>query len=269
MGTAVTLALLAAAPAQAQAPARTQQAQQTSKQAIDPQAVAALERMGSYLRAQSSIKLDAEMTTDDLLPSGQKVQYGGTAQLKVRRPDRLRADVVGDRKNEQMFYDGKTFTIFQPRLNYYARFDAPPTLAELVDLAEKRYGIDLPVADLFYWGTDKSRIGEIRAATKVGSSTVRGVACDHYAFRQTDVDWEICIEPGGRPLPRKLVITTTAERAQPQHQVVMNWDLNPRLNEQDFTFTPPPTAHRIEFQPASPPAGTPRHGRTPKRGVTP
>jgi hypothetical protein len=240
------------------------------KQSIDPQAVAALERMGAYLRSQQTMRVEGEMTTDDVLPSGQKVQYSGTVQLRVRRPDRLRADVISDRKNEQMFYDGKTFTVFQPRVGYYASFDAPPTLGELVDVAEKRYGLDLPLADLFYWGTEKSPVNELRAATKVGGSTVKGVACEHYAFRQRDVDWEICIEPGGRPLPRKMIITTTTEPTRPQHSMVLTWDLAPRLDDTDFAFTPPPTAQRIQFETAAPEAPT-RQGRSSasKRGVSP
>ncbi len=54
----------------------------------------------------------AETTTDEVLDSGQKVQTSGVAILKVSRPDRLRAEVVSDRRNEQIFYDGKTFTIY-------------------------------------------------------------------------------------------------------------------------------------------------------------
>jgi hypothetical protein len=223
----------------------------TRSRALDPEAMAALERMGKFLREQSSMRIDAEMTTDDVLASGQKVQHAATARLLVRRPDRLRADVIGDRRQEQLFYDGKAFWVFQPRLGHYARFDAPPTLAQLVDVAKQRYGLDLPLADLFSWGVDP-RGSELRAATRVGASSVRGVACDHYAFRQAELDWEICIESGARPLPRKLVITTTSDRAQPQHTVVMSWDLSPPLDDRDFTFTPPPSAQLTTFESAKP-----------------
>src|SRR5581483_9614028 len=89
---------------------------------VDPQAIAALDRMGAFLRAQNSMKVTAEMTTDEVLDNGQKVQRQGVATLEVSRPDRLRADVVSDRRNEQLFYDGKTFTIYQPALGYYGSF---------------------------------------------------------------------------------------------------------------------------------------------------
>ena len=134
---------------------------------------------------------------------------------------------------------------------YSSQFDAPPTLNELKPVLEKQYGIDMPLADLFYWGTDRDTTGEIKSGTLVGTSVVSGVSCDHYAIHQADIDWEIWIEQGARPLPRKVVITTTAERMQPQHVMVLDWDLNPKLGEDAFTFTPPADAHRIEFEKAT------------------
>jgi hypothetical protein len=169
---------------------------------IDPQAVAALERMGAFLRSQRAMVVNADTTTDEVLDSGQKVQRQGVATLKVSRPDRLRADVTSDRRNEQLFYDGKTFTIYQPALGYYGSFNAPPTLGQLVDEAEQRYGVEMPLADLFTWGTEQSPAAHLKGAINVGPSMVKGAKCDHFAFHQADVDWELWIQQGPQPLPR-------------------------------------------------------------------
>jgi len=216
--------------------------------AISPDAISALQKMGDFLRNQQSFSVQARMTTDDQLASGQKVQFGGTVDLKVRRPDRMRVDITGDRRNERLYYDGKTFTVFGPNTGYYATFAAPGTLAELKDVLEKQYAIDLPLADLFYWGTDRDGRAAIQAATRVGTANVDGFVTDHYAFRQKDVDWELWIEQGARPVPRKLVITTTSEKSRPQHATVLNWDLSPKFEDQLFTFVPSDKAHKIEFE---------------------
>lgn len=225
-------------------------AAKSAKPAIDPEAMQALHKMGAFLRDQQKFSVRAIMTTDDLLASGQKVQFNGTVELMVRRPDRLRMDIRADRRDQRLFYDGKSFTIFDEPAGYYASFQAPPTLAELKDVTEKRYGIDMPLADLFYWGTEHDGTADVTGATKVGVSTVAGTACDHYAFRQKDVDWELWIEQGQRPLPRKLVITTTAEKARPQSSEVLEWDLSPQLGDDLFKFAPPPAAHKIDFETA-------------------
>jgi hypothetical protein len=222
----------------------------SAKPAIDPDAMDALHKMGAFLRGQQKFTVRASQTTDDLLASGQKVQFSGTVELNIRRPDRMRMDIRGDRRDQRIYYDGKSFTIFGERVGYYATFQAPPTLAELKDVTEKRYGIDLPLADLFYWGTEHDGTADVTAATKVGVSTVEGAACDHYAFRQKDVDWELWIEQGQHPLPRKLVITTTTEKTRPQSSQVLDWDLAPQLGDDLFTFVPPPESHKIDFETA-------------------
>jgi hypothetical protein len=223
--------------------------------AVDPAAVAALRKMGAFLRALQAMWVQSEITTDDVLPSGQKVEYGGTVDLKVRQPNRMRVEVSSDRKNEQMYYDGSTFTIFQPTPGYYASFAAPPTVRGLVDVLERRYGADLPLADLFRLGTDEAELGSITSATMVGWSTIKGTVCAHYAFRQPDVDWELWIQEGPQPLPRKLVITTASEKTEPQHVAVLSWNLTPRLDEHMFTFVPPPRAQRIDFTGVGPGPG--------------
>jgi len=223
-----------------------------------PDVIAALKRMGAYLRNLQSFAVKADMATDDALSPGQKVQFNANVSLKVRRPDRLRMDIEGDRRNERLYYDGKAFTAYSNKLGYYAQFDAPPTLNDLKPVLEKKYGIDMPLADLFYWGTEQDATGAIKSGTLVGTSVVNGVSCDHYALHQADIDWEIWIEQGGRPLPRKVVITTTTERLQPQHTMELNWDLSPRLTEDLFTFVPPSNSHRIAFDKAM--AETPKAG---------
>jgi hypothetical protein len=219
-----------------------------AKPAVDPEAISALQKMGEFLRNQQAFTVQARATTDDVLPTGQKVQFGGAVDMKIRRPDRMRVDISGDRRNERFYYDGKTFTIFGEKTGYFAAFPAPGTLAELKDVLEKRYAIDLPLADLFYWGTERDGSAAITRATHVGTANVDGFMTDHYAFRQKDVDWELWIEQGGRPVPRKLVITTTADKTKPQHGMVMNWDLAPKFDDQLFTFVPPANAHQIEFE---------------------
>lgn len=239
------------------------------KPAVDPAAIAALERMAAFLRGQQDFEVSSDTTTDEVSRNDQKVQVGATVSLKVRRPNRLRVEVASDRKNERLLYDGNLFTVYQPKPGYYAQFAAPPTLNELVDVLERRYGVDLPLADLFRLGTDEAQVRAIRGAALVGYSTVRGTPCAHYAFRQPDVDWQVWIEEGAQPVPRKLVITTTTERSQPQYTSVMTWTLGAKLENQMFAFTPPPNARRIEFAAGN--AAAPqalRQGRAaPRQGV--
>ena len=79
----------------------------------------------------------------------------------------------------------------------------------------------------------------------LGPSAVEGTTCQHYAFRQDDIDWQIWIQKGEYPLPRKLVITTKTDEARPQHTAVYTWNLAPSFNDAAFTFDPPAGAGKV------------------------
>src|SRR5262245_26733585 len=85
-------------------PARGWSQQRQEDPAIDPTAIAALEKMGAFLRTQQTIAVRVDTETDEVLENGQKIQFSGTSLLSARRPDRLRAEVISDRKQRQFFY---------------------------------------------------------------------------------------------------------------------------------------------------------------------
>ncbi|HEY8946712.1 MAG TPA: DUF2092 domain-containing protein [Polyangiaceae bacterium] len=218
----------------------------------DQAALAALSRMGEFLRSLRAFVVRGEATTDEILDTGQKVQLAQAIELRVRRPDRLRASVESDRKQREYFYDGNTFTLYSPRTGYYAEFHAPKTIGELIEIAERRYGIEMPLVDLFRWGSDENDATSVRAAIYLGPSRIGGIDTEHYAYRAEDVDFQVWIERGDRPLPRKLVITTTSEPSQPQHAMTFSWNLDAVPPEADFTFVPSKDSKRIVFEVTEP-----------------
>jgi hypothetical protein len=222
-------------------------AQSSTGSPIDRNAMAVLDKMGAYLRSLKAFQIRSVTATDEVNDDGQKIQMDGVVDLLVQRPDRLRAEITSDAQHRMFFYDGQTFSIWARRVNYYATVPAPPTLGELAERLEDKYGIDLPLADLFYWGTPKGDTSVITAATDVGPSQVDGVSCEHYAFRQDGLDWQLWVQNGDYPLPRKLVLTTTNDEARPQYSTVMTWNLAPAFDMAAFAFVPPPEAHKITF----------------------
>ena len=185
---------------------------------IEPKAMEALQKMGGFLRTLKAYEVSFKISKDEVLDSGQKVMVDGTSELTVQTPDRFHYSTKIDEAHRdlQFFYDGKTFTIYGNTNKFYASVPAPATIHELLDVAEDRYDIDLPFRDLFSWGTDKADVAAIQSAIYIGPTKIDGVPYDHYAFRNVDVDWQIWIQQGEKPLPGKLVITTMDEaRASP------------------------------------------------------
>jgi len=233
---AVALALVASA-ANAQQPAPVP--------AVDPAAIAALQGMSTYLRTLKTFHVEAATATDEVLADGQTDQSTGKTVIVVQMPSKLFAETSSDRQSRTYVYDGKTFTLYARRAGYYATVPAPATLRELADVLSEKYDIEVPLADLFLWGAPGWGTGDITAAVDLGPAEVGGTTCQHYAFRQEGVDWQIWIQKGDFPLPRKLVITSTDDEARPRHTAVYTWNLAPSVNDAAFTFTPPKGANKI------------------------
>jgi hypothetical protein len=221
------------------------QADAKADSAIDPDAMAALDKMGAYLRTLKAFQVRADVATDRVLDDGQTIEFNSKVDLLIARPNRMRAEVTDDDGHRFFFFDGKNFTIYGQVVGFYATVSAPPTLAQLTDDLNDKYGIELPLIDLFYWGTDDAIVKKITAADDIGPSTVDGITCEHYAFRQDGVDWQIWIQLGEFPLPRRLVIRTLTDDAKPQHSENLTWNLAPSFSEDAFTFVPPAGVDRI------------------------
>ncbi|MDM0073425.1 DUF2092 domain-containing protein [Variovorax sp. J2P1-59] len=216
---------------------------------MDPGVLQSLDRMGAFLRTLKSFEVTLSSTTDAVLDNDQLAQVGRSSRLKVRRPNGIHADMADDGGDHKLLvYNGRTATLFDPQTKYYATVQAPPTLREVATLLNDRYGIELPAADLFAWGTDKVDTSGIRSADFLGVAQVDGVLTDHFALRQDGFDWQIWIEQGRTPVPRKLLITTTADPARPQHSVLMRWNLAPKFAANTFDFKPPAGSQRIVIQ---------------------
>ena len=210
----------------------------------DPDAIKALEDMSNYLRTLKAIQVHATTSRDEVLDDGQNVTFAGTVDMIAERPNHLRVEVLNDKQHRMYFDDGKTFSVWARRANYYATIPAPPTLRQLADKLSDQYNLEMPLADLFYWGDQKST-EDIVGAIDVGAAQVDGTTCEHYAFRQEGADWQVWIQQGDYPLPRKLMITTTTDPARPRFTSVITWNLAPSFDDSAFTFEPPKDAKRI------------------------
>jgi hypothetical protein len=230
------------------------EAQQGSA-AVNPAAIKALTDMASYLRNLKAFQVESATTTDEVQDDGQLIQYTAKVNFVVQMPNKLLATASSDRNERTFIYDGKTFTMFAHRAGYYATVPAPGTLRELDDALSEKYDIELPLADLFRFGSPDWKGTDIKAATDIGPSEISGITCEHFAFRQDDVDWQVWIQKGEYPLPRKLVITTTTEAARPQHTATYTWNLAPSFNQESFTFVPPAGARKIVLATAGEPQG--------------
>jgi hypothetical protein len=224
----LTLSALVVTDARAQAPA------------VDPAAVQKLTRMGEFLDGLQQFSVSTQSIIEEMRYAGHRVDFDLAAKVTVKRPNKLSAVRSGEYLNEQLFYDGKTLTVYRPTDKAYASATAPATVEKMVDFARETVGILLPAADLVYRGAYRLMLQDVSLATVVGKVTIGGVKCDHLLFSRPGVDFQIWIAEGQKPWPCKYVVTETDTADKLAITTFMSdWNFNPKVQDAQFKFVPP------------------------------
>ena len=219
-----------------------------SEPAVKPQPMDVLKRMADYLRTLERFTVRTEKTTELILPNEQGLHHDQTVDIAIQRPNRLRADFQNLSGGRQLFYDGQNFSLYTPEANVYATAPAAATIDETLDLLANKYRISLPIADLLVANPDSRLVQNLRSKTYVGLILIRGIPCHHLAFQTPEVDWEIWIEDGPKPLPRRLALIDKSVKGSPQMIVSLSdWNLTPSFSDDYFDFKPPQNAEKIQF----------------------
>jgi hypothetical protein len=219
---------------------------------VDPAAVKILKRTMDYLDSLQQFSVDTQNTVEDVLESGQKVQFDISAKVVVKRPNKLRVQRGGDIISQSWYYDGKLLTLYNPSDKYYATASAPGTIEKALDFARESLGIYAPASDLIYKDAFPLLMQNVTAAIVVGKAVIGGVTCDHVVFSRPDVDFQVWVADTGKPLPLKYVVVDTGVPEQVETISVMsNWNLAPKTTDAMFTFVPPQGAKKTEFVPVA------------------
>jgi hypothetical protein len=225
-------------------------ATQAQSAGIAPEARQVLKASTDFLASQQRFTADTRNTLEIVLKSGQKIEFNSTGHQFVQRPNRLRSERSGDLVEQVFVYDGKSLTLYQPQEKVFAQVAAPGTLEEMLDLAREKYDVVAPFGDLIFKNAYDILMDGVTEGIVVGKAVIEGVVCNHLAFRAPDVDWQIWIQEGAQPLPRRVVITTLDLPNAPQFAVtVTRWNLEPSFDAQTFSFTPQPGMRQIELVP--------------------
>jgi hypothetical protein len=201
--------------------------------------------MSDYLASQKTISLTFDSAVEVITPAMEKIQFASSGTLLMSRPSAIKATRTGGYADVEMIFDGETVTVFGKNLNGYAEIDAPGTVDEMIDALRER-GMAVPGADLLLSNVYDTLIGDVIEAKYIGHAVIGGVECDHLAFRNQETDWQLWIERGDNPIPRKYVITTKSVGAAPQYTLtIRDWRTDVETTAADFAFTPPEGAQQL------------------------
>jgi hypothetical protein len=248
LGVLATLLVGAAAIAQEPPPPPIEPELGPGAGLVDTRADELVRRMSDLLAGASSFALEAEELFDEVPEHSPRQQLTATRHVALRRPDRLVGDAAGDAMHRSFWYDGTTLSAVDWQQNTWVSGTVPPTIDEALDWALDATGTVVPLSDFVYADPYSRLMGSVQRGVYLGIHEAAGIPCHHLAFEQATIDWQLWIDAGDEPLPRKLVISYKTEDEVPQYMVTIpKWNLNAELSEELFRFEPPEGARRVDI----------------------
>jgi hypothetical protein len=190
-----------------------------ASRADEAQAKSLFKAMSDYLSGQKAISMEIDSILEVVTKDGQKLALASSGTLILNRPDKIHVTRKGGFADIEFVFDGKTATLLGKHSNTYAQAEVPGTIDHLVDELRDKYQRPVPAADLLMSNPYKELMPLVVDTKDLGSGVIRGVECDHLAFRTEEVDWQIWIAQGDRPYPCRYVITSTKVKGFPQYTI--------------------------------------------------
>ena len=203
-----------------------------------------LKGMADYVASQKTLAVTFDSDIEVITSHLQKIQFTSSGQVQPSRPDKLRATRTGGYRDVEIVFDGKMLTVNNKDGKDYAQIEAAGTAEELIDVLREKHGVVAPGGDLLLSNVFNVMMADVVEATLIGKGVIDGVECDHLAFRNVETDWQIWIESGAKPIPRKYVITSKAVAGAPQYTLrIKEW--RTEIPADAFAFKPAQGANKI------------------------
>ena len=218
-----------------------------SADGIDPDADEILRSMSTYMQGLKSFSASADIDVEVIDLQGQKLQFSSSGTLLLVRPGQFYSRRQVPTGAFELFYDGKTMTLYSKDRGAYFQMPVPPTLDEAIGAFRAETGFQLSGDDLLYSNPYPGLMTDVTSGSYIGTAWVNGVECHQVAFRAEKVDWQLWVQTGDKPLPMKYIITTKWLTGAPQFSVRLgDWNTQPTIPPGRFDFKPPPGAQRLE-----------------------
>jgi hypothetical protein len=218
-------------------------------QANKDDALKILKDMSDYVAGQKTISATFDASIEVVTPELEKIQYTNSGQILLARPNKLRASRIGGYADVELVFDGQKVSILGKNINAFTQIDAQGTTDQMYDLLRNDFGMQMPAADLLLANVFEVLTRDVIVSKHIGAGVIGGVECEHLAFRNDDVDWQIWVQTGSTPIPRKLVITTKSVTGAPQYTlVVREWKTTDVPAADAFTFKAPAGATQVKLE---------------------
>jgi hypothetical protein len=112
-----------------------------------------------------------------------------------------------------------------------------------------KFQIPVPIAGFLLKDPYARMLEGVTTAFDARAATVDGVTCTHIAFSEDEADWQVWIENGPKPLPRRIAVIYKKFPGTPRIVAALSqWNLTPVIPPGEFTFVPPSGATKVDWK---------------------
>ena len=215
---------------------------------VEQYALDRLKQMSDKLAATQAFTYRSSSSIEMSAVTGQFLTFFIDSEVALQRPNKLRVDLSGDLSTVQLYFDGANVSAFDPKNNLHADAHVLATIDDVLDFVINKARINFPSGDFLYSNPYAVMSKDLTHAIIVGPSMVNGVPCEHFAYMNPSINWEVWVAKGTNALPMRLVMTYKKAPNFPRFLIEFaDWNLNPKLNADTFVFKAPANAKQIEF----------------------
>ncbi|MBX7254841.1 MAG: DUF2092 domain-containing protein [Candidatus Hydrogenedentes bacterium] len=234
-----------------------QNAEQGSK--IAPEAKKVIDALGEYYKGLKSFTVD-ETTEMVMEAQGMKQTMNSDYAVAIERPNKVSRILKEGMMGATIVSDGKTLYTYLPMFKKYTQEDAPETAFDAVAGEAAMFSGQFSILSASLVSDDPSAaiLEGVNEATLVGVEDVEGVKCSHIKLIQEEIDIDMYVQTGDKPLLIKIVpdmakALATAGDRMPVKDMKMsvnvryaNWTVNEPIPAEKFSFTPPEGAAKAD-----------------------
>jgi hypothetical protein len=214
----------------------------------DAKAIEVLEQMVAYKSTLDQVVITGVTSMDARLDAGLMVSNSEEISVSISRPGSMRITNFDGEATKGLYFHNGMLSFFNSANMLYAQADIPEEIDAAMEFAMEELEIEAPLMDLIYKDAGSRLItSEVTILYLVDKARVGGTDCHHLAIRGPEVDIQLWIEEGDRPLPRQFMFTSKWEGGSPRFIANLSWETDPNFEPGFFEFKAPEGATKIRF----------------------
>lgn len=211
----------------------------------DTTAVKILDRMSDFIGGLEAVSFTANISQDVEENRYGLVKEFSEDEVFMVGPDKMHVQSNGTKGHRGYWYNGESLVYYSFKENNYSVVDAPSDIITMIDSIHNTFDIEFPAADIFYPDFVDTIIENFDHIDYLGKKELNGREVFHIMAVNENTNFQIWVANDGFFLPERFVIIHKDDAFKQYEVIFTNWNINPDLPLEMFSFEPPPNAKNI------------------------